>query len=39
MKSKLKDDPDTNTFGIMNSNGMPHTMFKPADGMKYWLRQ
>ena len=35
----LKYHPSTNTFGIMDASGVPRTMFKPAEGMQYWLIQ
>jgi hypothetical protein len=35
----LKYHPKSNTFGVMDANGIPKTMFKPADGMKYWINQ
>lgn len=35
----LKYHPGSNTFGVMNSSGVPRTMFRPSDGMKYWLKQ
>jgi filamentous hemagglutinin len=35
----LKYNPGTNTFGVMNSSGIPRTLFKPTDGLNYWLRQ
>jgi hypothetical protein len=35
----LKYHPGTNTFGVMDASGVPRTLFKPTDGMKYWLRQ
>jgi RHS repeat-associated protein len=35
----LKYHPGTNTFGVMNSEGVPRTLFKPTDGMEYWLKQ
>ncbi len=35
----LKYHPDTNTFGVMDSSGIPRTMFRPKDGMKYWIEQ
>ena len=35
----LKYNPSTNTFGVMDASGSPRTMFKPNDGMKYWLKQ
>lgn len=35
----LKYYPKTNTFGVMDATGTPRTMFRPADGMKYWLKQ
>jgi hypothetical protein len=33
----LKYHPGTNTFGVMDATGVPRTMFRPTDGMKYWL--
>jgi filamentous hemagglutinin len=35
----LKYHPPTNTFGVMNAAGAPRTMFRPTDGMAYWLAQ
>ncbi len=35
----LKYHPSSNTFGVMNSNHIPRTMFKPTEGLLYWLRQ
>ncbi len=35
----LKYHPGTNTFGVMDATGVPRTMFRPTDGMKYWLGQ
>ncbi|RZK47939.1 MAG: hypothetical protein EOO99_11915, partial [Pedobacter sp.] len=35
----LKYHPGTNTFGVMDASGVPRTMFRPTDGMKYWLGQ
>jgi len=35
----LKYHPGTNTFGVMDASGVPRTMFKPGDGMQYWLKQ
>ena len=35
----MKYHPDTNTFGVMDSLGVPKTMFRPLDGMEYWLKQ
>lgn len=35
----LKYHPGSNTFGVMDATGVPRTMFRPTDGMKYWLRQ
>lgn len=35
----LKYHPGTNTFGAMNGAGVPKTMFKPNDGITYWLKQ
>jgi len=35
----LKYHPKTNTFGVMNASGVPRTIFRPTDGMKYWLGQ
>ena len=31
--------PKTNTFGVKNSEGVPRTMFRPTDRMKYWNDQ
>ncbi|MGD9108077.1 MAG: hypothetical protein PVI75_02780 [Gammaproteobacteria bacterium] len=31
--------PSSNTFGAMNRFGLPKTMFRPIEGMDYWLRQ
>ncbi len=33
----LKYHPQTNTFGITNSLGEVKTMFRPIEGMEYWL--
>lgn len=35
----LKYHPKSNTFGVMDINGTPKTMFKPQDGIEYWLKQ
>jgi hypothetical protein len=35
----LKYHSGTNTFGVMDATGVPRTMFRPTDGMKYWLGQ
>ena len=35
----LKYHSKSNTFGVMNSNRIPKTMFKPTDRLQYWLRQ
>ena len=35
----LRYNPSSNTFGVMDANGIPKTMFKPKDGMQYWLNQ
>lgn len=35
----LRYNPSTNTFGVMSSDGVPKTMFKPSDGMAYWNAQ
>jgi RHS repeat-associated protein len=35
----LKYHPATNTFGVITSEGVPKTMFRPDDGMDYWLKQ
>ena len=35
----LKYHPGTNTFGVMDATGVPRTMFRPIDSMKYWLGQ
>jgi len=44
MKSRENGDtlfyhPESNTFGVTNSNGVPRTMFRPIEGMDYWLKQ
>jgi pyocin large subunit-like protein len=35
----LKYHPPTNTFGVMNVDGTPRTMFKPTDAIFYWQKQ
>ncbi|EJL70929.1 RHS repeat-associated core domain protein containing protein [Chryseobacterium populi] len=35
----MKYHPTTNTFGVTNSAGAPKTLFRPKDGMNYWLKQ
>ncbi len=35
----LKYYPKTNTFGVMDASGTPRTVFRPTNGMKYWLNQ
>lgn len=35
----LRYNFSTNTFGIMDVNGVPRTMFKPTDGLLYWIEQ
>ena len=35
---RLYYHPDTNTFAVTNAKGLPRTMFKPANGMRYWGR-
>ena len=35
----LKYNPGTNTFGVMDVNGVPRTLFRPNGGMEYWLKQ
>lgn len=35
----LKYHPATNTFGVMDASGIPRTMFRPTDGINYWLTQ
>jgi len=32
-------DPATNTFSAKTKDGIPKTMFKPKDGMRYWEKQ
>lgn len=32
----LKYHQKTNTFGVMDATGVPRTMFRPTDGIKYW---
>ena len=29
----------TNTFAVVDRNGVPRTMFKPDDGPAYWAQQ
>jgi pyocin large subunit-like protein len=29
----------TNTFAVVDGNGVPRTMFKPDDGPAYWAQQ
>ena len=36
---KLFYDPKTNTFGSQKPSGVPKTMFKPDEGIKYWEKQ
>ena len=31
--------PETNVFAVMDSNGIPKTMFKPLQGLQYFERQ
>ncbi|WP_409019449.1 S-type pyocin family protein [Brevundimonas vesicularis] len=31
--------PATNTFAVVDRDGVPRTMFKPDDGPTYWARQ
>ena len=35
----LRYNPFTNTFGVMNADGIPKTLFKPTRGMEYWFNQ
>lgn len=35
----LKYHPESNTFGVMDSSGVPKTMFRPSDGIDYWSLQ
>ena len=35
----LHYEPRTNTFGVKDANGVPKTMFRPKDGIKYWNNQ
>lgn len=35
----LRYNPFTNTFGAMNTDGIPKTLFKPTRGMEYWFNQ
>jgi RHS repeat-associated protein len=35
----LKYHPASNTFGVMDNKGVPRTMFRPIDGIEYWLKQ
>lgn len=32
-------DPKANIFAVADRQGAPRTMFKPRDGMSYWLKQ
>ena len=32
-------DPKGNVFAVADKQGAPRTMFKPDDGMDYWLKQ
>ena len=32
----LKYHPKSNTFGVMDANGVPRTFFKPKGGITYW---
>ncbi len=32
-------DPGNNIFAVRDSNCAPRTMFRPRDGLRYWLRQ
>ena len=32
-------DPKANVFAVADREGAPRTMFKPRDGMSYWLEQ
>jgi len=32
-------DPATNTFAVRTADGVPRTMFRPTDGIKYWNKQ
>jgi len=32
-------DPKANVFAVADREGAPRTMFKPRDGMAYWLKQ
>jgi filamentous hemagglutinin len=31
-------DPRSNTFGVFTERGVPKTMFKPTDNIKYFER-
>ena len=35
----LYDQAATNTFAVVDRNGVPRTMFKPDDGPTYWAQQ
>jgi pyocin large subunit-like protein len=35
----MRYEPSSNTFGVMNADGIPKTIFKPKNGYEYWLRQ
>jgi len=32
-------DPETNTFGAYNADGLTKTFFKPTRGIDYWIDQ
>jgi filamentous hemagglutinin len=36
---RLIYDPIGNTFAVSTAEGVPKTMFRPADGINYWLKQ
>ncbi|MFO0769545.1 MAG: RHS repeat-associated core domain-containing protein [Nitrospiraceae bacterium] len=36
---KLFYNAVSNTFGVQGANGAPRTMFRPRDGLDYWLGQ
>lgn len=31
--------PESNTFAVRSTEGVPRTMFRPSSGMRYWQRQ
>ena len=36
---RLIYDPSRNIFAVSTADGVPKTMFRPTDGINYWMRQ